>query len=61
MLLTPNHLAPAQDAISNEKVVFSSAFGIERSLFQGEPNDENDKLWTNLYDCKLRYQIRLDF
>lgn len=42
--------SPALAAIENERVVFSSAFGIERSPFQGVPNEENDKLWGGLYD-----------
>ncbi|KAI1121061.1 hypothetical protein F5Y10DRAFT_257089 [Nemania abortiva] len=42
--------SPALPAISNERVVFSSAFGVERSPFQGEPSEENDRLWAGLYD-----------
>ncbi|GAB1311935.1 hypothetical protein MFIFM68171_02145 [Madurella fahalii] len=42
--------SPALPAIENERVVFSSAFGIERSPFQGPPNEENGKLWAGLYD-----------
>ncbi|KAF4634753.1 hypothetical protein G7Y89_g3358 [Cudoniella acicularis] len=42
--------SPALVAVENERVVFSSAFGIERSPFQGAPNEENDKLWGGLYD-----------
>lgn len=43
--------APALNAIKNERVVFSSAFGIERSPFQGQPSEANNKLWAGLYDC----------
>ncbi|KAJ8129036.1 hypothetical protein O1611_g4595 [Lasiodiplodia mahajangana] len=43
--------SPALPAISNERVVFSSAFGVERSAFQGEPSEENNRLWAGLYDC----------
>ncbi|KAK0637155.1 hypothetical protein B0T17DRAFT_520774 [Bombardia bombarda] len=43
-------LAPALSAVENERVVFSSAFGIERSPFQGEPSPANDELWADLYD-----------
>ncbi|KAK4157569.1 hypothetical protein C8A00DRAFT_29572 [Chaetomidium leptoderma] len=42
--------SPALPSIENERVVFSSAFGIERSPFQGPPDEENDKLWASLYD-----------
>ncbi|EJT79688.1 hypothetical protein GGTG_04772 [Gaeumannomyces tritici R3-111a-1] len=45
--------SPAQEAIQYERVVFSSAFGIETSPFQGEPSPENDKLWANLYDFAI--------
>ncbi|KAI1368171.1 hypothetical protein F5Y08DRAFT_335944 [Xylaria arbuscula] len=41
---------PAMKESQTEQVVFSSAFGIERSPFQGEPSEANDKLWTGLYD-----------
>ena len=44
--------APALTAVETERVVFSSAFGIERPPFQGEPSEENDRLWAGLYDCK---------
>ncbi|KAF2763255.1 hypothetical protein EJ05DRAFT_496085 [Pseudovirgaria hyperparasitica] len=42
--------SPALPVIENERVVFSSAFGIERSPFQGEPSEANNELWTGLYD-----------
>ncbi|KAI1128591.1 hypothetical protein F5Y10DRAFT_240115 [Nemania abortiva] len=42
--------SPALPAISYERVVFSSGFGIEQSPFQGEPSEENNKLWAGLYD-----------
>ncbi|KAI0439381.1 hypothetical protein F4803DRAFT_531546 [Xylaria telfairii] len=42
--------SPALPAVRYERVVFSSGFGIERSPFQGEPSDENNKLWSDLYD-----------
>ena len=45
-------VAPALTAVENERVVFSSAFGIERSPFQGEPSEENNRLWAGLYDCR---------
>jgi hypothetical protein len=48
------HTAPALPAVNYERVVFSSGFGIEQSPFQGQPSDENDRLWAGLYDCKLR-------
>lgn len=44
--------APALKAVQNERVVFSSAFGIEQSPFQGKPNERNNRLWADLYDCK---------
>ncbi|KAK4187192.1 hypothetical protein QBC35DRAFT_385334, partial [Podospora australis] len=51
---TTDHLlltySPAYPAIAYEKVVFSSAFGIESSPFQGEPSPATDKLWADLYD-----------
>jgi len=42
--------SPALTAVENERVVFSSAFGIERSPFQGEPSEDIDQLWAGLYD-----------
>ena len=44
--------APALKAVQNERVVFSSAFGIEQSPFEGKPNERNNRLWADLYDCK---------
>ncbi|KAK4182267.1 hypothetical protein QBC35DRAFT_396303 [Podospora australis] len=54
-----NEIAPALPAISHERVVFSSGFGIEQSPFQGPPSEENNKLWAGLYDCKLRAENAL--
>ena len=45
--------APATKFVDYENVVFSSAFGIQSSPFQGHPSDLKDKLWADLYDCKL--------
>ncbi|KAI9046410.1 hypothetical protein LZ554_009585 [Drepanopeziza brunnea f. sp. 'monogermtubi'] len=42
--------SPALPALSYERVVFSSGFGIETSAFQGQPSEANNKLWTDLYD-----------
>lgn len=50
--------APALSSIKNERVVFSSAFGIEQSPFQGKPTEENNKLWASLYDCESSLFIR---
>lgn len=49
-----NLTAPALVAVESERVVFSSAFGIERSPFQGAPDKDNNKLWGGLYDCRLQ-------
>ena len=46
-------IAPAIPAIRYDRVVFSSGFGIEKSPFQGQPSEVNDKLWAGLYDCRL--------
>jgi len=46
------HTASALPAVSYERVVFSSGFGIEQSPSQGQPSEENDRLWAGLYDCK---------
>jgi len=45
--------SPALPALSFERVVFSSGFGIERSAFQGQPSEANNKLWAGLYDYKF--------
>ncbi|KAK4198251.1 hypothetical protein QBC40DRAFT_95216 [Triangularia verruculosa] len=42
--------SPASPVIKSEKVVFSSAFGIQVSPFQGQPTPRKDKLWEDLYN-----------
>ncbi|KAK0127739.1 hypothetical protein ONS96_007253 [Cadophora gregata f. sp. sojae] len=42
--------SPASTILRNNKVVFSSGFGIEQSPFQGQPNELNNKLWESLYN-----------
>ncbi|ORY70470.1 uncharacterized protein BCR38DRAFT_326979, partial [Pseudomassariella vexata] len=49
--------APALPAVRYERVVFSSGFGIERFPLQGHPTEENNKLWADLYDCKVSVGI----
>lgn len=44
--------APVSPAVSYDTVVFSSGFGIEKSPFQGQPTEVNDRLWQDLYDCE---------
>ncbi|KAG8627509.1 hypothetical protein KVT40_004992 [Elsinoe batatas] len=42
--------APAQSAVEYKPIVYSSGFGIEKSPFQGPPSDENNELWSDLYN-----------
>lgn len=42
-------LAPANEAIEYEKRVFNEGASIQFSPYMGEPTDEMDDAWENLY------------
>ena len=49
MSLLMQFIAPAEEASEYSPVIFSQAFGRDSSPYQGWPNDEQDRLWQDLY------------
>ncbi|KAG8408219.1 hypothetical protein J3459_018083 [Metarhizium acridum] len=47
--LTPS-TAPAQDAIRYEVKKFHRGFGEQKTIYQGDPSPEVDKIWKSLYN-----------
>lgn len=51
--LTPS-TAPAQDAIHYEVKKFHRGFGDKKTVYQGDPSPEVDKVWKSLYNGRFR-------
>jgi hypothetical protein len=49
---TDIHIAPANEAVEYIKEHKFRAALFNNTPYMGYPNDETDKLWTDLYDCK---------
>jgi hypothetical protein len=46
-------IAPANEAVEYETVVFRRGFGTGKSPYQGYPTEAHDALWDDLYQCQL--------
>lgn len=46
-------IAPAQNSLSYEEVVFRGDFGLNTSAYSGYPNEKNNEAWKELYNCGL--------
>jgi hypothetical protein len=50
--------APANEAVEYETRVFvSSTRGGTLSQYQGEPNEDNNKAWLELFECELCFSL----
>jgi hypothetical protein len=54
-----DNLAPISSAIRYKNVLWRSAVLDDKSLYQGLPRPENNKLWEDLYECVWHSQSHI--
>lgn len=45
-------IAPVNSAVEYKNVVWTAGVEDDKTAYQGHPNEENDHLWEELYNCK---------
>jgi hypothetical protein len=49
--LTHRLVAPAQNVLAPQNVVFTGGFGNGKTIYQGPSTPERDQAWEELYNC----------